>query len=77
MSKYSRFFETTKEDLKVNRRETLKRWGANAIRLQKDYLAVRAFDAKTYFFGGLQDVCRRAGKDINWIHLHIYENLSE
>jgi hypothetical protein len=73
MSKYSRFLEASRAQ--VWGKEALKRWGANKTASQVDPLAIRAFDAKTYALGGLQDVCRRAGKDMNWIYEHIYDGL--
>lgn len=75
MSKYSRWYEIVKAP--TQNKEALKRWGANKIASQVDPLASRAFDAKTYAMGGLQDVCRRAGKSMAWIHAHIYDGLLE
>ena len=79
MSKKSRFNEyreamfSEKPATATERREYLKRWGANKIAAQRDRLTERAtYCAKHFALGGLRSVCWAAGKANDWIDPHIF-----
>lgn len=79
MSKKSRFDEcresmfSGKPTTADERRESLKRWGANKVAAQRDRLAERAtYCAKHFALGGLRSVCWSAGKSNDWIDPRIF-----
>ena len=56
----------------TERREYLKRWGANRVAAQRDRLTERAtYCAKHFALGGLRSVCWAAGKANDWTDPHI------